>query len=87
MDKKLNFDDKDILNDAFLSHQILTEQYNLYAGESSTTAFRNELLDILNEEHKILGEVLQEMTKRGWSETKQAEQQTINDIKSKFERL
>lgn len=87
MDKRVNFDDKDILNDAFLSQQILTQQYNLCAGESSTTVFRNEMLDILNEEHKILGEVLQEMTKRGWSETKQADQQTIDNAKSKFERL
>lgn len=78
------FDDREILNDALISQKFLTDDYNIFAGECSTPAVYNDFMNILAEEHQIQNEVFQEMSKRGWYQTQPAEQQKINEAKTKF---
>lgn len=78
------FDDREIMNDALISQKFLTDDYNIFAGECSTPAVYNDFMTILAEEHQIQNEVFQEMTKRGWYQTQPAEQQKINEAKTKF---
>ena len=79
-----NFNDREIMNDAMVSQKFLTESYNIFAGECSTPFIYNDFMNILAEEHQILNEIYQEMSKRGWCQTEVAEQQKINRVKSKF---
>ena len=78
------FDDREIMNDALISQKFLTDDYNIFAGECSTPAVYNDFMTILAEEHQIQNEVFQEMAKRGWYQTQPAEQQKINEAKTKF---
>lgn len=78
------FDDREIMNDALISQKFLTDDYNIFAGECSTPAVYNDFMTILAEEHQIQNEVFQEMSKRGWYQTQPAEQQKINEAKTKF---
>ena len=78
------FDDREIMNDALISQKFLTDDYNIFAGECSTPVVYNDFMTILAEEHQIQNEVFQEMSKRGWYQTQPAEQQKINEAKTKF---
>ena len=78
------FDDREILNDALISQKFLTDDYNIFAGECSTPTVYNEFMSILADEHQIQNEVFQEMAKRGGYQTQPAEQQKINEAKTKF---
>lgn len=79
-----SFDDREIMNDALISQKFLTDDYNIFAGECSTPAVYNDFMTILAEEHQIQNEVFQEMSKRGWYQTQPAEQQKINETRTKF---
>ena len=79
-----SFDDREIMNDALISQKFLTDDYNIFAGECSTPAVYNDFMTILAEEHQIQNEVFQEMSKRGWYQTQPAEQQKINETRTRF---
>ena len=48
-----NFDDQAKMGDSLNTQKNITQQYNQFAGECSTKARRNKLMDILNEEHEM----------------------------------
>ena len=79
-----SFDDREIMNDDVISQKFLTDDYNIFAGECSTPAVYNDFMTILEEEHQIQNEVFQEMSKRGWYQTQPAEQQKINETRTRF---
>lgn len=79
-----SFNDQAILDDALISQKFLTDDYNEFACECANVQLRNEFMNILNEEHQIQAEIYDEMTKRGWYKTEPAEQQKINQAKTKF---
>ena len=78
------YDDKARLTDALSSQKFITETYNTWCNECSTASVRSELMNILYEEHQIQYEVFEEMRKRGWYQIQPAEQQKINETKTKF---
>ena len=65
--------DKEMLED------VLT-----YANECATTAIRDEMMNILHDEHDIQADIFMEMQKRGWYPTPMAEEQKIQSTKQKF---
>ena len=79
-----SFNDQVILDDALLSQKFLTDDYNEFACECASAELRNEFMNILNEEHQIQADIYDEMAKRGWYKTEPAEQQKINQAKTKF---
>ena len=76
--------EKEVFDDVLTSQKFITETYNTYANECATPDIRDEFMNILNEEHQIQAEIYDEMTKRGWYKTEPAEQQKINQAKTKF---
>lgn len=82
---QVNFEDKDMLDDALSSQKFITEIYNTYANECSTPALKTEFMNILNEEHQIQFDVFGEMQKRGWYKVEQADQTKVNQAKQKFQ--
>ena len=79
-----SFNDQAILDDALISQKFLTDDYNEFACECANVQLRNEFMNILNEEHQIQADVFDEMKKRGWYPTPQAQQQKIQQAKHKF---
>lgn len=76
--------DKEMLEDVLTSQKQITGLYNVYANECATPAIRDEMLNILHEEHCIQADVFMEMQKRGWYPTPMAEEQKIQSTKQKF---
>lgn len=72
------FDDQARLNDMLSSQKYITENFNHFAGECSTQARKDTLMDILSEEHDMQFEVFSEMQKRGWYEPKPAPKQKVD---------
>ena len=78
------FSDKDRLQDGLASQKFITENYNTLANECLTPEVRGAFMSLLTEEHDIQNEIFTEMHKRGWYQVEPAEQQKINQAKTKF---
>lgn len=76
--------DKDLLTDALSSQKFITDVYNTFANECAAPNVRNEMLNILHDEHCIQADIFCEMQKRGWYPTTQADQQQVQSTKQKF---
>lgn len=81
------FQDKEMITDALTSQKHITGSYNTCANEMSTDKLKNEFLNILKEEHEIQMDVFKEMQKRGWYQVPQAQQQKVDQAKTKFENV
>ena len=79
------FNDKDIITDLLSSQKFETGGYNTSANECACPGLRSDMMNILNEEHKIQYDVFGEMQKRGWYPTEAAEQTKINQVRQKFQ--
>ena len=76
--------DKEMLHDSLSSQKEITGIYNTFTNECASTALRNEMLNILQDEHAIQADIFDEMQKRGWYPLKQADDQQIQEAKTKF---
>lgn len=80
-----NFGDREMMDDALSSQKFITENYNSFANECASPAFKTELMNILSEEHQIQHEIFDEMQKRGWYTVEQADVNKINQCKQKYQ--
>lgn len=76
--------EREMMSDSLLGQKMMTTAYNTYAGECSGAQLRNVFLSILNDEHEIGAQILNEMSARGWKQPKQAEQTDILQVKQRF---
>lgn len=76
--------DREMMDDVLSSQKHLTGIYNTFANECVSDALRNDMLNILREEHNIEASVFNEMKKRGWYAPPAAEQQQINSARTKY---
>ncbi|MEG0978522.1 MAG: spore coat protein [Oscillospiraceae bacterium] len=79
--------DQEIMEDILGSQKHITGTYNEYANECVDPMLRDDFLKILREEHNIQSTVYTDMQKRCWYSPKQAEQQMINQTKTKFKNI
>ena len=80
----ISMNDQEMMHDALSSQKQITGIYNTFVNECATPAIRDEMLNILQEEHGIQADIFQEMQKRGWYPTPMAEEQKIQSTKQKF---
>ncbi|MCL2096801.1 MAG: spore coat protein [Oscillospiraceae bacterium] len=80
----MTFSDKDILQDALASQKFITGNYSTFTNECVTPEVRGVFMSILKEEHDIQNEVFTEMQKRGWYQVEPAQQQKLQQAKTKF---
>ena len=80
----LAMQDQEMMRDALSSEKQMTGLYNAFANECATTAIRDEMMNILHDEHDIQADIFMEMQKRGWYPTPMAEEQKIQSTKQKF---
>jgi spore coat protein CotF len=73
------------MEDILSSQKHITGGYNTFSNECVNSTLRDDFLKILREEHNIQASVFNDMQKRGWYAPEQAEQQKINQTKTKFE--
>lgn len=83
--QNLPMQDKEMMNDSLSTQKELTSVYNTFANECAMVALRNEMLNILKEEHEIQATVFAEMQQRGWYQTPLAQDQKVQSAKQKFQ--
>lgn len=79
--------DMEMVNDSIASQKQISSSYNTYANECATPNLRDEFMNILKDEHQIQAELFDEMQKRGWYQTKPADQQQIMQAKQKYQNI
>lgn len=79
--------DRELLSDALAMECYVTQTYNHFANECATQTIRDEVVGILNDEHKMQGDVFFEMQNQGWYTPLQAERQKIQKVCKKYENL
>lgn len=76
--------DKEVMTDMLSGQKYLTSAYNTYAGECQCEALRNDMLNILKEEHCIQSELFTSMSSRGWYAPKAAPATEITTTLNKY---
>ena len=80
----LAMQDQEMMRDALSSEKQMTGLYNAFANECATTAIRDEMLNLLHDEHAIQADLFMEMQKRGWYCPKQAQSQAVSAAQKQF---
>lgn len=76
--------EREMMLDSLNTQKMMTSSYNSYICECSTKDLRNAFLTILDDEHDICADVFDEMSARGWQQSKPAEKSEILKAKQKL---
>lgn len=76
--------DRELLEDMLTLQKHTDVNYSMFANECSTGNVRTDIMNILNDEHKIQSEVFDQMAACGWYSPASAEMQKIEQAKQKF---
>lgn len=76
--------DKELMDDVLTAQKMMTANYSLYANECAGQSLRDDMLNLLREEHEIQADLFYQMQSKGWYSTPPAEQQKVNQTKQKF---
>lgn len=79
--------DKEIMDDILSSQKAITSVYNTFSNECTHQCLRDDFLNILRDEHAIQSDVFTQMQKRGWYSPPEAQQQMIDQTKTKFQNI
>lgn len=78
------YDDEKMMHDLLYSQKQITENYNNITNECTKPQIRDIFINLLNEEHQIQSDIVDEMTKRSWLSSTSAEQQRVQQVKQKY---
>ena len=79
--------EQEILTDLLTSEKHITTTFNTFITESTCANLRQNLKDILTEEHSIHENLYNIMNQKGWYPTSDAEAQEVQKAKDKFNQL
>jgi len=82
---KQQLQDQEILGDMLVSQKTATNHFNFCANECSDQNLKSDMLNILRDEQNMQSAVFNEMHKRGWYQPAQAQQQMVEQARTKFE--
>ena len=72
---------KNTLRELCRQQMMMESHYNRFAACSRSIPLRNAVLDLLQEEHQLHGELLAQLLERGFSEYDIATQSQIEQVK------
>ncbi|OLN31585.1 spore coat protein [Desulfosporosinus metallidurans] len=79
--------EQEILTDLLTSEKHCTSTVNTFITESTCANLRQNLKDILTEEHSIHENIYNIMNQKGWYPTSDAQAQEVQKAKDKFKPL
>ena len=79
--------EKDLMFDMLASEKQAANNYSIFANECACPDLRNDMLNILREQHEMQADVWGEISSRGWYSPPPAEQPKIMQAKQKFENM
>lgn len=77
--------DKQILEEMLTLQKHTDLNYSMFADECATMSMHSDVMNILNDEHKIQSDLFSEMSANGWYNPKNAESTKIEQAKEKFQ--
>lgn len=83
----VDFQEKDLMNDLLASMKKMTADYNTFANEVAHKALKQDILDILREEHDGETMIFDQMNEHGWYQVTAASKQEIDKAKQKFSQM
>lgn len=78
--------DKEMIQDLLISESLMTSRYNQFTNDCASQPIRDQFQDLLNEEHEMHGDLLEEMKSRGWYPTPPAPSQKLEQARQKYEK-
>lgn len=76
--------DQERMADMLTMEKKLSNNYDLYASECVNLALRNEFIKDFTQSHTVQTELFQAAQSRGWYQVEQAQQDKINQAKTKY---
>lgn len=70
--------------DMLTMEKKLSNNYDQFASECVSTALRNEFIKDFTQSHTVQTELFQAAQSRGWYQVEQAQQDKINQAKTKY---
>ena len=80
-------EDKDMMLDMLAAQKQTTSTYSNFANECASPDLRNDMIQMLREEHEIQADLWAQINQRGWYPTCPAEQQKISEARQKYENM
>ena len=77
--------DKEILEDMLSSQKAITGAYDTFSNECAHRCLRDDMLNILREEHDIQASLFTQMQDRGWYNPADAQQAQIDQVRNKYQ--
>ncbi|MFZ3102424.1 MAG: spore coat protein [Desulfitobacteriaceae bacterium] len=82
-----NLTEQEILTDLLATEKQITSAYNTFITETTCSNLRQNLKNILNEEHSIHENIYNTMNQKGWYTPTDAPSQEVQQAKDKFGQL
>jgi spore coat protein CotF len=79
--------EQEILTDLLTSEKHITSTVNTFITESTCSNLRQNLKNILNEEHSIHENLYNIMNQKGWYPVSDAPSQDVQNAKNKFKSM
>lgn len=79
-----NLSEQDIMTDALNTEKQSITSYGTYLAEATCQQLRQELCQIINENQQIQYEIFDQIKKRGWYQTKNAQ---LNEVQQAVTKL
>lgn len=79
--------EEEILTDLLTAEKHCTSAVNTFITESTCANLRQNLKNILNDEHNIQENIFNIMTQKGWYPTSDAQAQEVQKAKDKYNSL
>lgn len=77
--------DKELLEDCLNSQKHIETNYNIWANECVDCCLKDDMMNILKEEHDMQFELFAEMQNRGWYATEAADANKITQTRQKLD--
>ena len=82
-----NLTEQEVLTDLLTFEKHTTQAYNTFVTETTCANLRQNLKDILNEEHQIHENLYNIMNQKGWYSPLDAADKDVQDLKTKYNQL
>ncbi len=87
MKQQQNLSEQEILTDLLATEKHITSAYNTFITETTCSNLRQNLKNILTEEHSIHENLYNTMSQKGWYPVSDAPSQEVQKAKDKFSKM
>lgn len=84
MNNNTRLNEQDIMTDLLSMEKQISSAYNVGITEASCHNLRQTLSGALSDTHHLQYQIFDSMRKQGWYQTKDASDQDVNNVKSKY---